>query len=210
MALNIAQLLSVLIGAVAGAGGTGTITAYTLRWQSRQALTAEQRARDSRAEEERRARDMAATATVRENLIKLSLLEDNPDQAREKALSRRMDKGEDYDKIVSDLGPPDDPRIEEWFNKRDSLILTVETAAGDISAHELRARIDEACTLIRYYNGPEIHVRQYENQTRHIATAHALKCISAYRRGDPLPDRPRAYRNTKDDVDAYIEGFEDT
>jgi hypothetical protein len=209
VALNIDQLISALIGAVAGAGGTAAITAYTLHWQSRQAIAAEQCARDARVEDDRHTRDMTTTTTACENLIELLLLVRNPDQDREKALRHRMRKGETRDEIIADIGPPNDDLIEAWFSGRESLLLGVETAAGDISDHELRLRLDEACTLMRCYAGPESHARQYENRTRYIAASYGLKCISAYRRGDPLPDRPKSYRDTQGYVELYIEALGD-
>lgn len=207
MSFDVAQAVSQLVGVAVGATITGTISVYTFRRQRADGLAAEERAHRALVDNERRAREMNATALANESLVKLLLLDRDPDADRQRQFDRRLNKGENPRQVSAEL-PPDEEAINEWHRMRDSLITAIDAASQDITNKELRIRISEACKVLRLYNGPEHHARQSESRTRQIVVSDALSCIGAFRRGDPLPERSIAYSNTHEFAMLYLEEIE--
>jgi hypothetical protein len=200
MALDVGQAVSQLLGVLVGGAVTGTIAAFSFRWQRRDALAAEERARRAVLADELRAREVTASELSRDSLVRLRLLGADPDLDRKRELDRRLAKGDDYAEITADLGPPD----KEWTRARGDLIVAFETAALDIGDRELRSRLAEASQILVFYYGPEKYEGSSEQRTRYIAVKDALDCLGAFRRGDPLPERSANYRNTYAWVQEYL------
>lgn len=158
---------------------------FTFRWQRRDALAAEQRARAA-----------VATARASESLAKLLLLDQRPDVCNEDE-----QRGEEP-------GPSAEVASAAWRRTQDDLLTSVDVAALDIADIDLRSRLDEVGQIFRYHEGPQHYIRQSEYRTRYIAVRHALACIGAFRRGDALPARSKEYVNTHEYVTIYLDMLE--
>ena len=157
-------------------------------------------------EAERRAREMAATSHIQDAVASLLGLEPGPDEVFDREASRRYRRGQSTD----DLPPaPDSIRVDQWHRRRDDLLLTLETARLDLSNESLRARLERAQRALRYPSGPWDIERQPESMTRRIVCRHALECVGAFRRGDPLPSEPKEFAGTIASVDEWIGWQED-
>lgn len=205
MALDVGQAVSQLLGVLVGGAVTGTIAVFTFRWQRRDAMAAEERARRAVLADELRAREITASALSRDSLVRLLLLGSDPDLDREREMDRRLAKGDDYAEITADLGPPDEDAIAAWTRARQDLIVAFETAALDIGDRELRSRLAEVSLILKLYYGPKKYAGQPERRTRYIAVKDALDCLGAFRRGDPLPERSADYGNTYGFVQLFLE-----
>ena len=151
-------------------------------------------------EAERRAREMAATSRIEDAVASLLGLEPGPDEVFD-LKSRRHSRKQSTD----DLPPaPDQVRLDEWYRRRDDLLLTLETARLDLSNESLRARLERAQRALRYPSGPWDIERQPESMTRRIVCRHALDCVGAFRRGDSLPSEPKQFAGTVASVDEWI------
>lgn len=200
---HLLPLIGVFLGALIGAG----VSIWTA-WQQRKAQVAtEQRAREAALQDKRREMSMAASAKASEALAKLLLLRRDPDERRDAALLRAKSP-EDYDRIDAELGPPDEAAVESWHQERHGPIVAVDTAILDITNREVRLRLEEAVRMLANYRGPEIHIRQSEYRTRHIAVADALGCLGAFRRDEPLPARTEDFVTTLEFVDLHLETLE--
>ena len=206
VSIDVGQVASQLIGVLVGAGVTGGISVYTFRRQRLDAVAAEERGRNAILADEQRAREINASALARESLVKLLLLDSDPGQNRERELNRRLrGKGADYQQIITDLGPADEVAMTAWRRTRDGLILAIDAAAQDIGDAALRVRLEETCTMLRLYQGPEASAGQSENRTRYIAVSDGLGCLGAFRRGEQLPERSADYVSTYNLVKDYLE-----
>jgi hypothetical protein len=207
MSFDMAQAISQLVGVAVGAGITGVISVHTFRRQRADSLAAEDRAHQALVGNERRAREINATALAKESLIKLLLLKEDPDADRVRQINRRVRLGQSRNQVVAELSEDNDA-IDEWHRTRDSLIFAVDAASQDIANEEFRMRLSEACDVLRFYRGPENQARQPESRTRYIVISYALKCIGAFRRGDPLPDKSKDYSDTCEFAMLYLEELE--
>ena len=151
---------------------------------------------------ERRARDVA-TSRIQELIASLIGLERRPDELREIEEDRR----DRLNKSMGDLPPePEQAALDDWDRRRKDLILAFEIALGDLSNKPLRARLEQAGRALDYPYSPWDQARQPESVTRRIVCRHALECVSAYRRDDPLPTESQGrFTETVSLVDDWIE-----
>ncbi|MGK5741538.1 hypothetical protein [Micromonospora sp. URMC 103] len=205
---SLTELILPLVGVLVGGVITGGVTVWTFRQQRADARAAEQRARASALEDERRSRAVAASGKASEGLTNLLLLGRDPDERREARTQRQIARPVGSDKLVAEPGSQDDAAIEAWRQQRQAFVLAVETAALDIVNGEVRQRLDESVKMLRFYRGPEKDIRQSEYRTRYIAVSEGLACLGAFRRGDPLPDRSESFVETMQFVNLYLEELE--
>jgi hypothetical protein len=97
---------------------------------------------------------------------------------------------------------PDEPNMsgDEWHRRRQDLLLLLDTASQDLRSKDLRSRLAEARDMMERHTAAAALTVQAEARTRSIACAHAVACLGAFRRGEPLPDRPATYTQTIDAI----------
>jgi hypothetical protein len=189
--VSVLQDLLPLFGVILG-GGLSTGTNLLLyRRQQRDAKDAERRDRDS-----------AATSHLQETLASLLALDARPDESREIEEDRRDRSNRSRD----DLPPePEQATLDSWDRRHGDLVLAFQTASMDISDKILRSRLKRVTNALEYPYGPWDMARQAESSTRRIVCRHALECVGAYRRGDPLPPEEGQFLDTVNFVDDWID-----
>jgi hypothetical protein len=100
---------------------------------------------------------------------------------------------------------PDEPDMsdDEWHHRRQDLLFLLDTASQDLRSKDLRSRLAEAHDMMERHAVAARLTGQSEARTRSIACVHAVACLGAFRRGEPLPDRPDAYTQTIDAIDEW-------
>jgi hypothetical protein len=104
---------------------------------------------------------------------------------------------------LPDTAGSDEPsrRTEpDWENTRRDLLLQLATATQDLRQADLRSRMNQARRILTDHTAAWNMVGQPESRSRHIACTHALECIGAFRRGEPLPPTPTAFTETIDAI----------
>jgi hypothetical protein len=149
------HVLAALLGAVVA----GCLTAMT------SLIDRVARRRDN-AVVERQARENAAVRRIAEAMAKLMLLPEDP------RLERPQDR-QYYEKWAA------------WEQQREELILAIDTESIDICLEGLRDRIDELCTILRFYQGNVTPADEFEFRRDVVKTVR--DSLGAYRRGEPLP-----------------------
>ena len=190
MSIGVTQELLPLVGVLVG-GFLSTGTAMLLYRRQR---------RDAE-EEGRRTRETAATSRIEEALVSLMGLGRRPDELRELEKDHRYLRGESLDGLPAE---PEETIRQEWDRRREELLLVFETASMDLSSEASRSRLERAQRAFLWYHGPWSIERQTESATRRIVSRHALECVGAFRRGDPLPAEPKQFTSTVGDVDEWI------
>jgi hypothetical protein len=181
MPIDISQALSQLAGVLVGGGITFAGGHIGRKQQRQDALAAE-----------RRARELAASSRAAEAAHTLWSLDEPSLQLmveREEQSQEGLDTAE-LDTKLTEAG-----RFvmhEEWAKERNALVLTFEMAVMDIGDQQVRNRLDACAMALRQsalvYLDPD-HLAQGadELRVRLDACEHAIACIGAFRRGDPLP-----------------------
>lgn len=150
---------------------------------------------------ERRARDATATSRIQELIASLIGLERRPDELREIAEARRDRRNKSREGLPPE---PEQATLDDWDRRRKDLLLAFEIASQDLSSQPLRARLAQVHRVLVYPSGPWDQARQPESVTRRIMCQHALECVGAYRRDDPLPAAPDRFTETVGFVDDWI------
>ncbi|HET8683662.1 MAG TPA: hypothetical protein VFM54_17615, partial [Micromonosporaceae bacterium] len=104
---------------------------------------------------------------------------------------------------LPDEAAPDDAGTE-WQRRRRELLLVLGTACQDLRGDDLRHRIEEVVSMIELHTAATSMTGDTERQVRSTACTHALSCLGAFRRGDPLPARPDGYARTLDAIDRWV------
>lgn len=195
-----------MVGVVVGGLLTGGFGVLNAGIQRKAARATEDRTLLEKLDAERRQREAAASAQAREALSKLLLMDRDPDYRRRVEEYRRIRAG-DFE-AVEHLGELDESSLASWEQARHTLIMAVDTAAGDFGDQELRSRLNEICDMLRLYEGPEKHAHQMEPRTRYLAARHGFDCLGAFRRGEDLPSRSKEYTDTLALVQVYLDELE--
>ncbi len=148
----------------------------------------------------------AARATEDRTLVEKLDAERRQREARRVEEYRRIRAG-DFE-AVEHLGEPDESSLASWEEARHTLIMAVDTAAGDFGDQELRSRLNEICDMLRLYEGPEKYAHQMEPRTRYLAARHGFDCLGAFGRGEDLPARSKEYTDTLALVQVYLDELE--
>lgn len=90
-------------------------------------------------------------------------------------------------------------------NTRRQLLLQVVAATQDIRQADLRATIDQTLGILTHHAAAWNMIGQPESRSRQIACTHALECIGAFRRGEPLPLRPAEFDRTIEAIEKWRE-----
>jgi hypothetical protein len=195
-----------LVGVVVGGVLTGGFGVLNARIQRKTTRATEDRALVEKLDSERRQREAAASAQARDALSKLLLMDPDPDHRRRVEAHRHIRAGDV--EALEKLGEPDESSVASWKEARHTLIMAVDTAAGDFGDQELRSRLNEICDMLRLYEGPEKYALQMEPRTRYLAARHGFDCLGAFRRGEDPPARTKEYTDTLDLVQVYLDEME--
>lgn len=95
---------------------------------------------------------------------------------------------------------------DDWHRQREALLLLLGVAAQDLRSKNLRDRLAEAHWMVEHHVAAASMTGQFEARTRTIACGHALSCLGAFRRGEPIPERPADYVHTAQAIEEWYAG----
>jgi hypothetical protein len=102
------------------------------------------------------------------------------------------------------LQMPDEPSGEDdWHRQREAFLLLLGVAAQDLGSPDLRDRLAEVHFVLEHHVAAASMTGRLEARTRTIACGHALSCLGAFRRGEPIPERPADYVDTVEAIDEW-------
>lgn len=112
--------------------------------------------------------------------------------------------------LVQMGGQPEGGPAADWLRRRADLLAVLGTAAVDLGSYQLRERVGEVHFILDFHAAATSLTGQAETATRSIACGHALACLGAFRRGEPLPERPAGYTATINAIKEWLSAREST
>lgn len=181
---DLSQAIFGLVGVVVGGGITTTATIWAQRSQLKAAIATEARARE-----------ITASSAAMDALSRLLYLESSAENSAENSTKSFANSSAEADASPRPAHP--------GSNTRRQLLFQVVAATQDIRQADLRATIDQTLRVLTHHAAAWNMIGQPESRSRQIACTHALECIGAFRRGEPLPPRPAEFDRTIEAIEKW-------
>ena len=112
------------------------------------------------------------------------------------------------DAIGQLLQMPEEPSTtseqDQWRQRRRQLTLLLGVASQDLLGVQMRRRMNEIHQSLELQTAASFFTGMTEQEARAAASTHALACLGAYRREEPLPEPPPEYTQLLQSVNDWL------